>query len=68
MEVDDQITSLTNRHVGRCLSQLEEANTPAVCLAAVKREFWFLTDDIKQVVRESKETNTCRDSQSSFQK
>jgi hypothetical protein len=55
MNVDSQITAITNRHVARILSQLEEANMPAVCTAAVKREFWFLADDIKQVVSQKQE-------------
>jgi hypothetical protein len=55
MEVDQSITALTARHVGKCLSQLEDAGTPRVCLDAVKREFWYLHNDIQQVVSEKKE-------------
>jgi hypothetical protein len=55
MNVESQITAITNRHVARILSQLDEANVPGVCLAAVKREFWFMADDIKQVISENKE-------------
>ena len=50
MSVASDITSITNRHVGRILAQLDEANVPMVCLMAVKREFWFLHDDVQQVV------------------
>jgi len=57
MSVDQQITKATNRHVGRCLTQLEEAGVPQVCLDAVKREFWYLSDDVKQVLSESRETS-----------
>ncbi len=53
--VEERINAITSRHVGRCLSQLEEVGTPAVSMSAVKREFWYLADDIKQVVSQSKE-------------
>lgn len=56
MQVDALITKATARHIGRCLSLLEEAGMPQLYLDAVKREFWFLADDIKQVISESKET------------
>ena len=56
MDVEQSITALTARHVGKCLTQLEEAGTPRVCLDAVKREFWYLADDIKSVVSGKKET------------
>jgi len=55
MNVESQITAITNRHVARILSQLDEANVPGVCLSAVKREFWFMADDIKQVVSQKQE-------------
>jgi hypothetical protein len=55
VDVESQITAIAKRHIGRCLSQLEEAGTPEVCLAAVKREFWYMSDDIKQVVSKNEE-------------
>ncbi len=57
MTVESRITAITNRHVGRMLGQLEEARMPKICLDAVKREFWFLHDDIQQVVSDNKEDN-----------
>ncbi len=55
MTVSEQITASTNRHVGRILGQLDEANMPKIALDAVKREMWFLHDDIQQVVSQKKE-------------
>jgi len=52
MDLMKTITSLTSRHVARCLTQLSEANAPEIYKNAVKREFWFLSDDIKQVISE----------------
>ena len=55
MKLEDKITSLTARHIGRCLSQLNEAGVPEVCIAAVKREFWFLSDDVKLEISKNEE-------------
>ena len=55
MQVESQITTTTNRHVARIMTALEEAGIASVCTDAVKREMWYLHDDIQQVVSSSKE-------------
>ena len=60
MNVESQITAITNRHIARLLSRLDEARVPFICLEAVKREFWFMADDIKQVISENKEVEDDR--------
>jgi hypothetical protein len=54
---NDDIIKITQRHVGRCLGQLEEAGAPKLHLEAVRREFWFLNDDIIKLVKESEYVN-----------
>jgi hypothetical protein len=55
MQVESQITSITNRHVARIMTALDDAGIASVCTDAVKREMWYLHDDIQQVVSSSKE-------------
>jgi hypothetical protein len=56
MQVESQITTITNRHVARLMAALEEASVASVSRDAVKREMWYLHDDVQQVVSSSKET------------
>jgi len=42
-----RIDQLTSRHIAKALFHLKEINTPQCAIEAVRREFWFLTDDIK---------------------
>jgi len=56
-EQEELITQLTNRHIGKCLARLKEAGAPEVYLQDVKREFWYLADDIKSGISQNQETN-----------
>jgi len=55
----DQINQITSRHIARILTQFEEANIPSVFRDAVKREMWYMADDIKYVVSPGKEKGKC---------
>ena len=48
--MEQEINRLHNRHVAKILSSLKEINIPEIALEAVKREFSFYTNDIKQQV------------------
>jgi hypothetical protein len=54
--MSDRIEKLTARHIARALRHLKEVKTPACAIDAVRREFWFLHDDIKAEL--DKTTNT----------
>ena len=41
-----EIAAITNRHVAKILTKLKEINVPEIALDAVKKEMWFLTDDL----------------------
>jgi len=45
-----EIDRLTNRHIGKLLDQIENINLPEIARSAIKREFWWLNEDIKQVM------------------
>ena len=46
----DTITEIVNRHMARLLTNLENANCPAVYLQAVKSEFKWLRKDLQDAV------------------
>ena len=50
------LVKLTNRHLAKLLSYLDEIQTPAIVKEATKRQFWFFSQDVKeQVLSFSKE-------------
>ena len=49
-ELEERFHQLTARHIARCLSQLESVNMPSIVTETVKRELWFLSNDLKDVV------------------
>lgn len=57
MSMEQDINRLHNRHVARILDSLKEINIPQIAIDAVKREFSFYTNDIKQVLTSNKENN-----------
>ena len=46
-EIDIKITAITNRHIGRLLTMLEQVQSPKIITNAVRKQIWFLADDIK---------------------
>ena len=47
---EELLTKLTNRHLAKVLDKLEEINTAEIIKDAVKKHFWFFSNDIKQQV------------------
>ena len=44
--MDSEIINLTNRHIARLLTKLDEINTSEVIKDSVKKHFWFLSNDL----------------------
>ena len=49
-ELESGFHQLTARHIARCLSQLESVNMPSIVTETVKRELWYLSNDLKDLV------------------
>lgn len=58
LELDDLVSKLHRRHTARLLDELEEIKMPQIALKAVKIAFSQYTNDIKQVITESKPYET----------
>jgi len=50
--MDQEIISITKRQIARCLTKLEEINTPEIVKDTVKTYFWFLAEDIRTISKE----------------
>jgi hypothetical protein len=48
--IDSDINKLTNRHIGKLLDRLDAIGISEIAKSDIKREFWFLTEDIKSVI------------------
>ena len=49
---DEALNAITARHIAKAISHLDEVKTPRCAIDAVRREFWFLKDDIKDIVNQ----------------
>ena len=49
--MENVIDKLTSRHIARLLDRVKEVGTPEIVLNEIKREFWYLADDIKNMLR-----------------
>jgi len=47
---ESEFHRITSRHIARCLSQLEEIEIPAIVTETIKRELWYLSNDLKELV------------------
>lgn len=47
---EETLTRLTNRHLAKLLSALDGINAPIMIKEAVKRQFWFFSQDVKDQV------------------
>jgi hypothetical protein len=48
-EMEQERERITNRHIAKVLSRLAELNLPAVVQDEIKRQMWFLSDDLKDM-------------------
>lgn len=53
---------ITNRHIAKVLSRLDELKLPRIVLDDIKRSFWFLSDDlVKASIEEQQQVKeNCR--------
>jgi hypothetical protein len=52
MTKSEQVIKLKNRHQARLLDRLHEISTPDIVIESIKKEMYFLADDIiKQVLK-----------------
>jgi len=59
---EELLTKLTNRHLAKLLDALDEINSPSIVKDAVKREFWYFSNDIKgQVLSKEQENGMDKD-------
>ena len=59
-ELDSTIHRITTRHIARCLSHLESVNVPSLVKDTVKRELWYLSNDLKEQVMQEQGDNHAR--------
>ena len=58
--MNGQINNKTSRHIAKAISFLNEVKTPKCAVEAVRREFWFLKDDIMDIVNKGNIKNETR--------
>ena len=61
---EEEFHRITSRHIARCLGQLESVDMPSIVSETVKRELWYLSNDLKKLVMqeqgiENGQTRTC---------
>ena len=49
MENEKRRQKLTNRHIAKLLSRLQPLSMPAICISEIKKEMWWLSDDLKEL-------------------
>ena len=48
---EEEIAKITKRHIARILNNLNEIDTPEIAIVAVKKQMWFLTDDLVEQLK-----------------
>jgi len=54
---EELLKKLTNRHLAKLLDALDEVESPNIIKEAVKREFWYFSEDIKNQVLSKEQEN-----------
>lgn len=49
--IEEEIQRITNRHVAKILFRLDPLNIPEIASAEIKRQMWFLSNDIVQAFK-----------------
>jgi len=55
--MDPEIISLTNRHIAKLLSKLDEINTSEIIKDSVKKHFWYLSNDLESYCKSKENGN-----------
>jgi len=55
--MDSEIANLTNRHIAKLLTKLDEINTSEIVKDSVKKHFWFLSNDLEEHFKSKERAN-----------
>lgn len=55
--LNNQLSKQTSRHIGKILSLLESIGTDKTIISQIRKEIWFLHDDILELVNKEEGTN-----------
>jgi len=55
--MDSEIANLTNRHIAKLLTKLDEINTSEIVKDSVKKHFWFLSNDLENYYKGKGQVN-----------
>ena len=55
MDTEQERARLTNRNIARILKRLEHLNMPQMAQDDIKRAFWFLSNDINNLLSGNKD-------------
>jgi hypothetical protein len=50
MATNPHIIKATKRHIAKLQSTLDEINTPQIVMDQVRKEMWWLADDIEETI------------------
>lgn len=56
MAIDTEIKRITNRHIGRLLTRLDEIGIPEIAKREIRREMWELSTDLIEAVKSGRTT------------
>lgn len=56
MVEDQELKRITNRHIARLLTKLDEIRIPDIAKTVIKGEIWELTEDITEAVKSGRAT------------
>ena len=51
MVEDQELKRITNRHIARLLTKLDEIRIPDIAKTVIKSEIWELTEDLTEAVK-----------------
>ncbi len=51
MVEDQELKRITNRHIARLLTKLDEIRIPDIAKSVIKSEIWELTEDLTEAVK-----------------
>lgn len=56
MDKDQEVTRITNRHIGRLLTRLDEIGIPEIAKREIRREMWEQSTDLIEAVASGRVT------------
>jgi len=57
--VNEIVVRIANRHIARCLSQIDQVhNLPDLCADAVRKEMHFCAEDVAEAIQQGASNDT----------